>query len=55
VHEDPVPSLHHLPGDLGVAGFIWIPEVPSTKIKKIEDETESDENANLNPLLRIEF
>jgi hypothetical protein len=55
VHEDPISAIHHLPGDLGIPGFIWIPEVPSSQVKKIEDETESNENGNLNPLLEKEF
>jgi len=55
MHEEPISSIDHLPGDLGITRFIRIPQVPSPQIKKIEDDTESDENANLNPRLRVNF
>jgi hypothetical protein len=53
MHEDPISSINHLPGDLGITGFIRIPQVPSPQVKEIEDDTESNENADLDPLLRI--
>jgi len=36
-------------------GLIRIPQVPLPQGKKIEDHTESNENADLNPLLRVDF
>jgi hypothetical protein len=38
---------------LGITRFIWIPEIPLTQVKKKEEETESQENKNLGPFLRI--
>jgi hypothetical protein len=36
VHEDPIPTLHHLSGYLSIAGFIGIPEIPSSQIDDIK-------------------
>jgi hypothetical protein len=47
--------LNHLSGDLGIPGLIWIPEIPSIKIKEIEDETESYQKGDLDPFLRVDF
>jgi hypothetical protein len=55
MHEDPIPSFGHLPRNLGITGFVGIPEVPPPQVKKIEGDAESNENGNLNPLLRIDF
>jgi hypothetical protein len=55
MHEDPIPSVHHLSCDLGITGFIRIPQVPPPQVKKIEDDTESNQNGDLNPLLRIDL
>ena len=46
---------YHLSGDLGIPGFIWIPEVPLAQIETINNETETDEEGYLNAFLRIEF
>jgi len=55
MHENPIPSLDHLPCNLGITGFVRIPEVPSINIKEIDDETESYEKGDLDPFLRIDF
>jgi hypothetical protein len=54
MHENPIPSLHHLLCNLGVTRFIRIPEIPLPQVKKIEEETESQEDRNLHPFLRID-
>jgi hypothetical protein len=53
MHKNPIPSVHHLPGNLGVTGLIWIPEIPSAQIDKIKDKTDSDKENNLSPFGRI--
>ena len=53
MHQNPIPSAHHLFCHLGIARLVRIPEIPSMQVKKIKYETESDENPNLNPFLRI--
>jgi hypothetical protein len=49
VHENPIPCPHHLFGDLSVARFIRIPEVPATYSQDEKKETETQENEDLNP------
>jgi hypothetical protein len=53
MHEDPIPSVHHLSCDLSITRLIRIPQVPAPQVKEIEDDTEPDENGDLNPGLRI--
>jgi hypothetical protein len=55
MHENPISPLNHLSGDLGIPGLIWVPEIPSTNIKEIEDETDSYQEGDLDPFLRIDF
>jgi hypothetical protein len=38
---------------LGITRLIWIPQIPLTQVKKIKEETESQEDKNLGPFLRI--
>jgi hypothetical protein len=49
MHEDPIPSLYHFLGNLGIARFIRIPEVPATYPYNKKKETETQENKDLNP------
>ena len=51
MHEDPIPSVHDLPGYLAIPGFIRIPEIPLAEVEKIENDAESDEDVDLSPLL----
>jgi len=51
MHENPIPSANHLFGDLRVARFIRIPEVPATYPQDEEKEAETQENEDLNPRL----
>jgi hypothetical protein len=55
MHQDPIPSVHHLPCHLGIAGFIWVPEVPPVQIDEVEDNAESEEEKDLDPFLRIDL
>jgi hypothetical protein len=55
MHENPIPSIYHLPCHLGITGLIWIPEIPSTQIKKEQDETETQEEGELGPFLMIDM
>jgi hypothetical protein len=55
MHEEPISSIDHLPGNLGITGFIRAPQVPPPQVKKIQNGTESNQYGNLNPGLRINF
>ncbi len=49
VHQNPIAAVHHLPGNLCVAGLVRIPEVPSTEVEKVKNETDSDQKSDLGP------
>jgi len=49
MHENPIPSVHDLFGNLGITGFIWSPEVTSAKIEKVEEKTDPNKENNLSP------
>jgi len=55
MHENPISPLNHLPCNLGITGFIRVPEIPSPQIEKVKDETESYQEENLGIFLRIDF
>jgi hypothetical protein len=55
MHEDPIASVDHFSGHLGITGLIRIPEVPPTQIKKEQDETETQEEGELGPFLMIDM
>ena len=52
MHEDPISPIDHLPGDLGITGFVRIPEVPSAQIKKVKDEADDNKKKNGGPFGR---
>ena len=55
MHEDPIPSLYDLSGDLRITRFIRVPEIPLPQIKKVKDQTESRQKGNLSPFLGIDL
>jgi hypothetical protein len=52
MHENPIATVQHLPGDLRVAGFVRIPEIPSTQIEKVKDKADAYKKKNMNPFGR---
>jgi hypothetical protein len=51
MHKNPIASVHHLPGNLGITGFIRIPEIPSTYSQYEDKEAETQEDEYFDPVL----